>query len=235
MTPPDVVYLSRKTLTWDALRLSLRSLRNLAHGRVWLAGWLPPWASGLEHLPDPPARARGKYTRINAALAQVAACSEVSERFVYMNDDFFLLEPVEELPPLHRGPIRDMVGPTRSDYREAMRQADALLRRLGVAEPLSYELHVPMEMSRERLREAMAHRVPPGQARTVYGNLAELGGSEAADVKVHGKSQGLPPGPFASTSPGAIHKMAAAGRALRALFPDPSPYEGARELAQKEA
>lgn len=229
MSPPDVVYVARRSNPNESLRLSLRSLRNLPHGTVWVAGYVPPWASEeLRRLPTED-RSRGKFQRINDALALAAACEELSESFVYMNDDFFILEPLAAVPLLHRGPIDAALAPVRSEYRAGMEQAAAELRRRGVAEPLSYELHVPMPMTRSGLRRTFADRVPPGQVRTMLGNLEGLGGELAADVKVHGFRAPLPPGPFASTSPRSLDRHAQAGRALRAMFPEPSSFE--REAA----
>lgn len=221
----DVVYLTRREVRQDALRLSLRSIdEHLPHARVWLAGYAPRWIVDVSHLATRES-ASNKYARLNEALLEVAQCDEISERFVYMNDDVFVLEPVDEIPALHRGPIAS-IARTRITYRESLRLARAELESRGVESPLSYELHVPMLMERAKLRETFElARVPPGMVRTMYGNVHAIGGDESDDVKVYGRSQGLPPGPFASTSPASIHPTARAGRELRATFARPSRYE----------
>ena len=50
---PDIVYVVRPGERNEELRYSLRSLSNLPHGRVWIAGYMPKWVTGVEHIPSP--------------------------------------------------------------------------------------------------------------------------------------------------------------------------------------
>ena len=103
-----------------------------------------------------------------------------------------------------------------------------VLRGEGIEEPLSYNLHVPMRMEREHLREALKFE---GSPRTLVGNLFGYGGRQAKDVKVHrninaaqrsydwtrGRS------PFLSTNDQTFAEVRS-GK-LSEMFPDRSPFE----------
>lgn len=221
----DVVYRLRPN-GHEPLRLSLRSLTNLAHDRVWIVGpKRPTWLSDRAEYVRTVEKA-GKWENLTSAVRVACEVRDISPRFVLVDDDTFVLEPVAEVPMLHQGPIRDSWGrSTHMTYRRGMHRADELLRELGVDEPLSYELHVPMVIDRRGMLEVLEHEIPPGQVRSMYGNLAAVGGRQASDVKVYGHSAGIPAGPFVSTAPGSFSRSSKAGRALRALFPKPSPYE----------
>lgn len=100
---PDIVYPVRPGTINEELRYSLRSLANVPHGRVWIAGHRPPWARGVGHIPVPPQAT--KYLGSTANLRAAVEHPEVAEEFLYFNDDFFVMTAVQEVPALHRGPV----------------------------------------------------------------------------------------------------------------------------------
>lgn len=232
---PDIVVPVRQDPINGQLRYALRSwVANLPHRRVWIAGYRPPWLTGVRHLPTP--QNGTKYR--NTTLAVRAACEhpDVSDEFLLCNDDFFVMEPIDRMPVLHRGPISEVIhNYTRRGYNgryvRGMRETRDLLVGLGYGEPLSYELHVPLPV----VKAGMLHALEVGAGldvlhkRTAYGVLNELGGERIADVKVltrHGfpKDSG-----FLSTMPDTF-AAGAVGRHIRAAFPQPCRYErqGAR-------
>jgi hypothetical protein len=61
--------------------------------------------------------------------------------------------------------------------------------------------------------------------RTLYGNLERIGGRKSADCKVYSeRDKGYEAWPFISTNDAGFHRLAA-GRYIRAAFPDRSVYE----------
>lgn len=222
----DVVYVCRPGQRNDELRYSLRSLANLAHDRVWIGGSCPAWVQGVQQVPV--AHRRSKYEASTANLMAVAAAG-VSARFVLMNDDFFLMQPLEEVPVLHRGPIADAVPdhPTLSYARRMAEMADWL--KLHGHTQLCYEMHAPMVLERRRLLEVMNLPVEPAvrdrHKRTLYGNVWALGGERVDDFKISTQRQGFSPEtPFLSTTDNSF-RLCAVGKHIRERFPDPSPYE----------
>src|SRR5690606_31459906 len=121
-------------------------------------------------------------------------------------------------------------GIRSSRYLLGMRAtAEWLRREHRVAEPLSYELHVPMLVRKRerleamRLAESIGVRVP--HVRTIYGNLLQLGGERMADVKIHTLDE-VPPDDavFVSTEDSAFN-LGAVGRWVRARLTEPCRYE----------
>ena len=107
MSAPDIVYVVRAADKNEELRYSLRSLANLPHAKVWIAGYCPSWVQGVGVIPVK-SRTHG-HQHAKASLRAACEHPEVSDEFVYMNDDFFVMQPLDELPVMHRGTVADMV------------------------------------------------------------------------------------------------------------------------------
>lgn len=227
----DVVYIVRPGDRNEELRYSLRSLANLPHDAVWAVGYRPRWAVVQTVQTQ---QRRGKYE--NSLLNIRAACEarDVSADFVYFNDDFMVLKPVDQLPIMHRGTVREFVAGHVRTYgrpgpyiRSLLATADFLKQR-GIRDPLCFEGHVPIVFNRTRLRRALdlvADRPDIRHYRTLYGNLEGWTGEEIPDWKISGL-QGVPGPrwPFASTADVAFER-GAVGAWIRERFPERSPYE----------
>jgi len=226
----DVVYVVGPQKRSDELRFSLRALAaHVPHDRVWIVGHMPRWARGVEHIPR--AQFSTKYQNSTANLRAACEHSKVSDEFVYMNDDFFTMRPVDQIPVLHRGPVAEVAARTPDGkYKRGALATARALRALGVAEPLSYELHIPMVIDKAKMLDALGRPqvrgIPVVHKRTLYGNLAGIDGEQAADVKVHSASQTAPGDDplFISTNSGAFTD-GPVGRLIREAFPDPCRYE----------
>lgn len=227
----DLVYVVRRSEVNEPLRYSLRSIEvHFPVGRVWIVGYKPSWVTGVEYLPTMQAGTKWQ----NSTSNMLTAClhDEIAESFVYMNDDFYVVEPVDEVEPLNRGTVDQVLEYyhyARGRYVAGMRRTREILTELGVDEPLSYELHLPMVIHREpmveaiRLASEVADSLGALHKRTLYGNLAGVGGRSVEDVKIHGDRQPLPAGPYWSTSPQSFGGKT--GKRLRQMFPDPSSFE----------
>ncbi len=236
--PLDVLYLygpTGRTRTGE-LRHSLRSLKNLPHARVWIAGWAPPWVNRhrVNLIPVPPVEGfegdgtlKHRQTTANLLAASKALALLGVPAFVLMNDDFFITRPIEGVPVQHMGPLATsrrmrLQGP----FGDAHRRTLPILRELGHQDPLSYEVHAPMIVNPQIMAPLLEEygRHGPLLKRSLYGNVAHCGGVEVSDPKVFQSE--APVGvhvPFVSTSDAAWHGRA--GLKLRARFKDPSPYE----------
>jgi hypothetical protein len=225
---PDVVYLVGPQRRNEELRYSLRSLANVPHGRVWIAGGAPRWArpDGLISVP----RAGTAHYHTALSLTAAARHPDVAESFVLMNDDFFITHPREHFPTWHGGPLRvQRARYAKGNQHTFVRAMGKLADLMG--DLLSYELHVPMPMTKAGVLEILELAIdPPTVAvlkRTIYGNHHHVGGEEHRDVKVFGDREAWSKeGPFLSTTDSSFTHTAV-GRYLRSLFPDPSPYEEA--------
>lgn len=217
----------------EELRYMLRSLAEHVpqHGRVWLVGHRPAWARAVEHIPT--VQDGTKYQNTTRAVRAACENEQVSDPFVLANDDMFTMRRCREIPVLHRGPIREVEAyyarRGSGAYLRGMRETRELLEQLGVVEPLSYELHVPLVVGKAAMLAALdaGRGLDVVHKRSLYGNLAGVGGVQATDIKIiHGNSFPAPVGPaagFLSTMPASW--AGAAGRLIRARFGRPSPYE----------
>ncbi|MFJ7586960.1 hypothetical protein ACIQZO_06110 [Streptomyces sp. NPDC097617] len=230
----DIVVPVREGAVNEQLRYALRSwAAHLPHGQVWVVGYRPAWAVGVQHLPT---RQRGTKHE-NTTLAVRAACQhpDVSSRFLLANDDMFVMRPVDEMPVLHRGPVRNVetyyAARAAGDYLRGMRETRDLLAELGHRDPLSYELHVPMPVDKAGMLDALdaARHLDAVHKRTLYGNLAQLGGAEIRDVKIMRRSPGgfSEDDVFLSTMPDCF-AAGHVGAHIRRTFAEPGPYETRR-------
>lgn len=240
---PDVVYVVRPGDSNPELRWSLRTLVNLPHGTVWLAGHRPRWVRGnVRHLPTEQREVVDTATKRDNAWVNLRAaveCDDVSGRFTYMDDDYFILTRHDRAPVVHRGPLAAHVEDYTARYPDSaytrlLAHTFDTLRSLGVDEPLSYDLHVPLEVDRAALARVMRicdeHTIGEGRAKTrpawrsVYGNLMDLRGEMVEDCKAY-RDDSPPCGRgIVSTSDGTWRTW---GRAyVGARFPTRCRYEG---------
>jgi hypothetical protein len=229
MAVPDIVYPVRPGNDNAELRYSLRSLVNLPHGQVWIAGHRPPWLRGVGHIPvrPQPTKYQGSTANLRAAVEHPG----VAEEFLLFNDDFFVMKPVEVMPVLHRGPVARVeqyyARRAKGAYLRGLRETRDLLAELGHRNPLSYELHVPMPMTKTRARETLetGQHLDVLHKRTLYGNLHAVGGRQIGDPKILTRAPRFPrEAPFLSTMPDTF-AHGAVGAFIRAQFAEPSPYE----------
>lgn len=228
----DVVYVVKPGDDNDELRYSLRSLANLPHGRVWIAGHKPSWVNDVGFISV--AQNRTKWQNSTDNLWAACEHPEVSDEFVYMNDDIFIVEPLDAVPVLHRGPVDKVAEYYRrrrsTGYLQGMLTTKRILGLVGSHDPLSYELHVPLVVNKQAMAEVLALpklldvHTKCLHKRTLYGNYWKLGGDEVEDCKVYDRTGRMPDGPFVSTTDQTFgyHPV---GVLIRERFPEPSPHE----------
>jgi hypothetical protein len=190
----DVVYSVKPSNMNLELRLSLRSLANLPHDNVAMVGYTPGWVHNVISI-DRHQSNHTKYANTTNNLLAACISPDVSEDFIYMNDDFYIMSPVSEIPVFHRGLMDEVISyyGTRGSGAclRGMIETKALLNQLGFPEPISYELHVPMVINKKKFLETMAlqREFAPDIAvvhkRSLYGNCMRLGGQRLLDPKIH--------------------------------------------------
>lgn len=232
---PDLVVPVREGRVNEQLRYALRSWSaHLPHGRVWLVGYRPAWVGGVEHIATRQAGST-KYRNTTAAVRAACEHPDVSDDFLLVNDDMFIMRPVDGMPVLHRGRVRDVEAyyaarHPNGAYLAGMRETRELLATLGHPEPLSYELHVPLPVQRTQMLAALdaGRNIDVVHKRTLYGNLAQIGGTQINDVKIlHRAPRGYEGLPFLSTMPDSFTN-GFVGQHVRAAFPTPCRYETGR-------
>lgn len=225
---PDIVYVVRPGEKNEELRFSIRSvIANLPHRKVWIAGYCPKWLGNDIGVIKTQTRPGG---HVSAKANLRAACEhpEVSEEFVYMNDDFFVMQPLNELPVMHRGSLAEVAKSDKmaSSYQRHIGKTLEVLEKRGIQEPLMYDLHGPMTVTKTGMLEVLelCRKVPMLQERTLFGNLQHVGGEKRHNYKLWRTRRDWQSWPFLSSNDNNF-RTDTIGQFIRSKFSEASPYE----------
>lgn len=233
----DIVYLVKDGKVNEELTYSLRSLRNLPHNKVFIVGGCPYNLNKLKFTHIPILQTKSKYQNTTTNLQLICQRKDLSDNFILMNDDFYILEPitdpVKELN-LCRGTIEQVIKDYSrryhnrdNDYLIGMKQTKIFLEDIGIKNPLSYELHIPMVLNKQKVLDMfqLPHlgSVKVIHKRSLYGNLYMKDSTPINDVKVL-KNYYYPLGSnkFLSTEDDSFERV---HPFLKTLFPDKGYYE----------
>ena len=225
----DLVYICREGDN-EELRYSLRSVeKNSPTHKVWVAGYKPDWYSG----PFIPIKDKStKFNNIRLAMIEVAKHPGVSEDFVLMNDDFFLIEPITEWKTYNGGLLSDKIAKYRkinptSTYLILLKKTFTQLKHMGIRQPLDYDIHVPMIFNKTKFLEIAYLPVKP---RSLCGNVHQIASETITDVKRYAPDSYMNPlsyteyrYPFVSTEDKSFNLVKE--EFLGDMFPEPGRYE----------
>lgn len=180
-------------------------------------------------------RSRAQYKRTNIeGNVRVLCDADISDTFVLVDDDMFLLEDIDEWPLWCRHQRLDEWVATfddsrtiRGNFREALEYQLELLQAWGYDHPLSFNLHTPQRVDKtemaKRLDDARIHNAARsvGRGRSLVNQDAEAP-IPIDDVKLR-KTTDLIDGAMVSLNRASWRYKA--GRALRELFDEPAPWE----------
>lgn len=215
------------------LRMSLRSVEKYLTGvrDVYIIGDLPKWTRNVNHI------AQGdicKVPDLNIMKKVEAACrhSAVSDYFLFMNDDHFILQDREakDFPYIHSTNIADYLRYRPSDsYSKRVRNTFEHLKQIG-APTRFFDCHYPIVYNKklfiQHVVEALNWKDKKSRngfvIKSVYANSAMIRG-----IKMHDYKSGhvTPPASAIafSTNP---HIRANVQRFLIDNFPKKSKFEG---------
>jgi len=182
----DFVYICRDGEN-EELRYSIRSvLLSFPEAKVWVVGGKPKWYSGNHVFLE---QDNNKYVNAVNNLKAVCNTPEISDMFILMNDDFFIIKKIETVEQFYNGFLSEKIDKFikitgSSMYIKKLITTNNKLNKLGFTKPLDYELHVPMPMHKVGLLYIL-NEYPECLWRSMYGNLFNVGGSQMEDVKVY--------------------------------------------------
>ena len=182
----DFVYICRDGEN-EELRYSIRSvLLSFPEAKVWVVGGKPKWYSGNHVFLE---QDNNKYVNAVNNLKAVCDTSDISDNFILMNDDFFIIKKIETIEQFYNGLLSEKIDKFikitgSSMYIKKLITTNNKLNKLGFTKPLDYELHVPMPMHKAGLLYIL-NEYPECLWRSMYGNLFNVGGSQMEDVKVY--------------------------------------------------
>ena len=194
----DIVYLVKECKDNPELTYSMRSLANLPHNRVFMVGGCPDNINKAKITHITALQRNNKYKNTTNNLQLACQHKELSEDFILMNDDFFVIKPIKDPVAelnLCRGSMDKVINDYKrrfhnecSSYLQGMQQTKIFLQDIGIANPLSYELHIPMVINKQKFLEMFKlpyiNSIQVLHKRSLYGNLYLKNSPAINDVKV---------------------------------------------------
>jgi hypothetical protein len=188
----DVVYICRPGPN-EELRYSIRSVeKNMPHRQIWVIGQAPEWYKGnFIEVPS----LNSKYGNARANLAELVKSKHITDDFILMNDDFFIMRPIEKISYFYEGTLaeraeRNELLTTTGAYTKLLYNTHDKLVDLGIENPLNYEVHIPMIMNKQKLKDVLKQK--DCLWRSFYGNIYNVGGTDREDVKVYSNNSSNP-------------------------------------------
>ena len=224
----DVVYILKADAGAEELRYSLRSLENLPHGRVWFFCGCPNGLEPDEHVPFVQTGI-SKWEKATSTYRAIAQTEGVTDDFWMFNDDFFVMEPVQNIPYMFYGTLADKVAGIRartgfSHYADRLDRTRLELERRGMSS-LNYALHVPMRFNKAKVLEVLNEFPRCPMFRSLYGNYCRVDGIEAEDVKIRDMGAGLKEGQTLVSTGDASFMNGRIGDIIRNTFTNKSRWE----------
>jgi hypothetical protein len=131
-----------------------------------------------------------KFENITNCYKSISNSNQISENFVLMNDDFYILKQIDSLPLFYDGTLSNKIDSHMSKYgmsayARVLVKAKKDLIKAGILDPLCYDVHMPMIFNKTMLSYLDHTNNAP---RSTYGNMYTLGGINIKDVKIYHNS-----------------------------------------------
>lgn len=196
----DIVYLYKNSGR-DEIIYSLRSLENIPHDKVFIVGDCHKYINKEKVIYIPAENNGSKYHNTTANLKLACQDERLSDDFILMNDDFFILKPIKEPKEelnFHKGTIDKVVErllgrySQGSEYIRGMAQTGELLKKIGIEDPLCYELHIPFVLNKHNFLQMFKDfaddiaKIKCFHKRSFYGNLYYKDSKFMTDIKTDG-------------------------------------------------
>lgn len=242
----DIVIPYKNTGEGLELRFALRSIEKYLKGfdvsendhrgtdNIWIVGELPTWLRErtennhfyrVSNILHDDASGRKQYNIMRKLFA--ASTDEcVSKKFIYWNDDHFLLKPlhVNEIKPWYHGTLKDALEKSTNRYHTAVLNT---LNHFGNIK--NFDIHVPCVFEKEKIHQL--YRLEWGSneyiIKSSYFNDSE--GEEMTDCKINAPKtkeaieERIKDRLFFSVGPNGLRSQMI--KKLNELYPDKSKYE----------
>jgi hypothetical protein len=229
---PDLVYVLKDSKTNEEFRYSLRSVvKNVKnYNKIITVGGM---VDGIE--PDISINiiqpGHTKYDKVNTMLKEICLNPLISENFVLMNDDFFIMDTLDldKYKPNYRCSLEDYMqiivdAKAPSIYTMRLAKTTGALNALGLGTKC-YELHIPMLFNKHKLLEVFGVFTGFNGIRSLYGNYFKIGGQKINDCKIFTTSDDFVKNTKYLSTTDKSFRVGAVGEYIRSKFPDPSKFE----------
>lgn len=182
----DFVYTCRDGEN-EELRYSIRSVvKNYEDANIWVVGGKPDWYVG-NYIPVK--QASNSHTNQFHNLLTACNSDQISNNFILMNDDFFIINKIKNIDHFYGGLLKDKINlymdlTGDTIYVRRLVQTLDRLNKYGIDDPLDYELHVPFPVEKDKFKMVL-EKDGRFNWRSIYGNKFNVGGKQTVDVKVY--------------------------------------------------
>lgn len=191
----DVVFVLGKGSLWNdtELRYSLRSIeKHLKNYKdIWVIGECPAFLQNVKHIyfkDEHPCKETNIYRKVLRACQE----KEITDDFLFFNDDHFLLQDfnAKEFPYFWKSNLRDsskMMKPGNR-YKKAVDNAYRTLHSLGL-ETKSFDTHTPIIYNKKKFIEVMTKfnwdQKVSYVVKSMYANSLQIEGVREVDCKIN--------------------------------------------------
>lgn len=216
----DFVYICRNGEN-EELRYSIRSVIHFyPDAKIHIFGGKPKWYSGeFIEVKD----MGNKFDNIDRCYD--AICNSNLNDFILMNDDFYIIDKPNSFVHYYDGSLEEKIQKHMSmyglsKYARVLSEANKKLKKMGISNPLNYDVHTPMLFNREKLSDIVLMSSAP---RSMYGNIYNVGGEKIVDIKIYKHTKDVYiNGYFLSSEDNSFNKISGL---LKNRFSYPTHYE----------
>lgn len=224
----DIVYVLKcgRYEDCDELRFSLRSLANIPHRDVHIFGDKPNWVRNTIYHDF--AQVGEKWENVNRLLYLVCHTDSVTDDFILMNDDFYIMSAINELPYYGDGTLMDRYDKIAEEfeveslYQSGLKEASEVLSEAHKP-TYSFELHVPIILNKEKLLPIVKKYPKSCARRSLYCNIYGIKPVQHKDVKIYDPEARNLPTDFLSSNDGKF--TGGLREVVESRFPNKCKYE----------
>ncbi len=189
----DIIYPIGKGSKWNnnELKYSLRSLEKHGKslGRVFITGDCPDFLSDeIVHTPCEDSYSYG-VINTNEKILHTLRSHDVSDNFVFMNDDFFLLKDVDlsTYPYYYKRMLKPEEEKKKYGNSLVFTYYYLIFQEKSVK---NFELHLPIVFNKQNFLSlekewSLSKKLPLGlQTRSIYCNMLSIDGIKTRDCKI---------------------------------------------------
>lgn len=196
----DVVYIYKDVDGSEELKYSIRSVsQNWPHRKIWIIGDRPEWANDKVNVITPSKKySFSRYQDVNNKLLVACRSPKISQKFWFLNDDFFILDEIDEekFKTYYDGTLKEKHKVLQEKY--VMLDSWPYLRGFEFAQKAlkinmakafnNYETHVPILFDKTDLEKVLTVFPKAVCRRSIYMNLYHpFEGERHEDVKKYSK------------------------------------------------
>lgn len=224
----DIVYPVRKLAEGNSeLRYSLRSVaKNLPHRNIWVIGEEIEWLSSIVRRIDLGENGAA-FANVNRKLMEAVENPLISDPFIFMMDDIFVMQEIREIPYY-------AIGRTLSERLRRYDEYGTYARDLQDAqnilwferkEEIDFEAHAPIIFKKAGLQRILTRWPESGHRRSLYGNFFKKKPTYVDDFKIYGADEEPKKAPYISTCVESWNRNSKAYQLVTQTFAEQCDYE----------